>query len=167
MVRKEIVVPRTSTVEPFPASVTEHEVAEQDATLIANDPADPAAPPVAVALTAVTVALAPPPPLPTAVELETPAPPAPPVTVDWARAVVLRVPTIRAAASPTAGPSRRMLRMRCSPIDALAAGHGAPLLDGAFSLWCFVNVTVPDVDPLGGFGDQLPRCCRLSRRLAR
>src|SRR3954447_13763155 len=130
MVRKEIVVPRTSTVEPFPASVTEHEVAEQDATLIANDPADPAAPPVAVALTVVTVALAPAPPLPTAVELET----ASPVTVGWARAVVLRVPTIRAAASPTAGASRRMLRMRCSPIDALAAGHGAPLLDGAFFL---------------------------------
>src|SRR3954454_6740963 len=117
MVRKEIVVPRTSTVEPFPASVTEHEVAEQDATLIANDPADPAAPAVAVALTVVTVALAPAPPLPTAVELET-LPPAPPVTVGWARAVVLRVPTIRAAASPTAGASRRMLRMRCSPIDA-------------------------------------------------
>src|SRR3954451_13045801 len=129
MVRKEIVVPRTSTVEPFPASVTEHEVSEQDATLIANDPA---APPVAVALTVVTVALAPAPPLPTVVELKT-LPPAPPVTVGWAKAVVLRVPTIRAAASPTAGAPRRMLRMRCSPIDALAAGHGAPLLDGALS----------------------------------
>src|SRR4051794_4387549 len=122
MVRKEIVAPKTSTDEPFPASVTEHEVSEQDATLVAEEPADPAAPPITVPVTVVAVALPPAPPLPPVAELET-LPPAPPVAVGWARAVALRVPTIRAAASPTTGAPRRMLRMRCPPIGASAADH--------------------------------------------
>src|SRR5947209_20184533 len=43
MPRSTMVVPRTSTSDPAPANATEHEVPEQDVTLMAEDPAPPAA----------------------------------------------------------------------------------------------------------------------------
>jgi len=41
--RNTMVVPRTSAFDPAPANATEHEVPEQDATLMTEDPAPPGA----------------------------------------------------------------------------------------------------------------------------